>query len=415
MEKPWIALLDCNNFFVSCERLFRPDLVGKPVVVLSGNDGCIVARSQEVKDMGVPMGVPYFQVKDMLKKTETTTFSSHFALYRDISRRVFTVMREELEVVHQYSVDEAFFQCAESDESLVYSVKMAVEKRVGIPVSIGVAPTKTLAKHANTYAKKGSGVHFLQMKEWSEAAKSVPLSSIWGVGGKLEMRYKQHGLLTVADLLAADTARIKQLFGVHGIRLQKELLGQSALLFDDVREPQKSIMSSRSFGKETTQASVVHDAVAYHVRHALEDLRSMRCKASVIRVSIRPSRHGDYVLRGGSKEAVFAVPTNNTIEVLKVAKELTESLFEAGVPYKKAGVVLAGFTSVDAAQQSLFADESTLKSDALMPVIDLLNKRLGKDAVTIGSHHKVSKWQALSELKSPSYTTRWSDVREVKT
>jgi DNA polymerase V len=258
-------------------------------------------------------------------------------------------------------------------------------------------------------------VHFLQMKEWSEAAKSVPLSSIWGVGGKLEMRYKQHGLLTVADLLAADTARIKQLFGVHGIRLQKELLGQSALLFDDVREPQKSIMSSRSFGKETTQASVVHDAVAYHVRHALEDLRSMRCKASVIRVSIRPSRHGDYVLRGGSKEAVFAVPTNNTIEVLKVAKELTESLFEAGVPYKKAGVVLAGFTSVDAAQQSLFADESTLKSDALMPVIDLLNKRLGKDAVTIGSHHKVSKWQALSELKSPSYTTRWSDVREVKT
>jgi len=413
MKDSWIGLLDCNNFFVSCERLFRPDLVGKPVVVLSGNDGCIVARSQEVKDMGVPMGVPYFQVKDILKKDETTTFSSHFALYRDISRRVFTVMREEVDLVQQYSVDEAFFLCGSTDSGLAEQIKVAVEKRVGIPVSVGIAPSKTLAKYANTHAKQGSGVHFLDMENWSQESKNVPLSRIWGVGGQLEIRYKQHGLVTVADLLRAETSRIQQVFGVHGVRLQQELSGQQALPFTQAREPQKSIMSSRSFGKETTDPAVIQDAAAYHTRHALEDLRSMQSKTSIIRVSVRPSRHGDYLLRGGSKEAVFAAPTDNTIEVLKVVQKLTASLIEPGVPYKKVGVVLSGFTSSETVQQSLFVDEAVLKSDALMPVIDLLNQRLGRDVVTLGSHLKTPQWQSLSELKSPAYTTQWQDLKTV--
>jgi len=409
----WIGLLDCNNFFVSCERLFRPDLIGKPVVVLSGNDGCIVARSQEVKDMGVPMGVPYFQVKDILKKAQTTAFSSHFALYRDISRRVFTVMREEIGSVQQYSVDEAFFQCSSTDLDLVWQIKHAVERRVGIPVSLGIAPTKTLAKYANTHAKKGSGVHFFDPHTWSLDSKIVPLARIWGVGGKMEIRYKQHGITMVHDLLEAETSRIQKVFGVHGLRLQQELAGKSALAFDQVREPQKSIMSSRSFGKETTDPAVVSDAVAYHVRHVLEDVRAMQAKANTIRVSVRPSRHGDYLLRGGTQEAVFAVPTNNTIEVLKVAQQLATSLLEPGVPYKKVGVVLSGFTVQAAEQQSLFADPAVLKSDALMSVVDGLNSRLGKGAVVIGSHLQAPQWQSRSELKSPSYTTQWSDVRQV--
>lgn len=413
MNDTWIGLLDCNNFFVSCERLFRPDLVGKPVVVLSGNDGCIVARSQEVKDMGIPMGVPYFQVKDILKKAQTTTFSSHFALYRDISRRVFTVMREELGSVQQYSVDEAFFRCAAGDEALARQVKGAVERRVGIPVSLGIAPTKTLAKYANTHAKKGSGVHFLDMKNWLEAAQTVPLSSIWGVGGQMEMRYKQHGIATVSDFLQTDLARIQQVFGVPGVRLHRELSGQSALAFGEEREPQQSIMSSRSFKSETTDQAVIHDAVAYHVRHAMADVRAMGSKTTVIRVSVRPSRHGDYLLRGGSKEAVFAVPTDNTIEVLTIAEKLTQSLLEPQVPYKKVGVVLSSFVSNTAVQQTLFADAATRKSDSLMPVIDLLNKRLGKDLITMGSRLKTERWQSRSEAKSPAYTTKWTDIKQV--
>ena len=415
MNTQWIGLLDCNNFFVSCERLFRPDLIGKPVVVLSGNDGCIVARSQEVKDMGVPMGVPYFQVKDILKKAETTTFSSHFALYRDISRRVFEVMREELDEVQQYSVDEAFFKCKQGDVALALQVKNAVEQRVGIPVSLGVAPSKTLAKYANTHAKKGSGVHFLNMDNWPEEAIKVPLQTIWGVGGQMEMRYKQHGILTVADLMSADSARVKQVFGIHGLRLQKELLGTVALPFDQVKEPQKSIMSSRSFSQETNDPSIIADAVAYHVRHALEDLRRMSCKASVLRVSIRPSRHGDYLLRGGSKEAVFNAPTDNTIQMLKVAKQLTTELLEPDVPYKKVRIVLGRFSSGEQTQESLFPDAGVKKSDALMPVLDGLNKLLGKEMVTIGSRLSTHKWQSLSEQRSPSYTTRWADLKQVKT
>ena len=415
MKDSWIGLLDCNNFFVSCERLFRPDLAGKPVVVLSGNDGCIVARSQEVKDIGVPMGVPYFQVKDILQKAHTTTFSSHFALYRDISRRVFTVMREEVDSVQQYSVDEAFFLCQSTDVDLAWQIKSAVEKRVGIPVSVGVAPSKTLAKYANTQAKQGSGVHFLDMQNWSQESTNVPLSSIWGVGGQMKIRYKQHGITSVSDLLQVENSRVQQVFGVHGLRLQKELSGHRALPFTQIREPQKSIMSSRSFGKETTNPEIIQDAAAYHTRHALEDLRSMQCKTSVIRVSVRPSRHGDFLLRGGSKEAVFTAPMDNTIEVLKTVQKLTQSLLEPGVPYKKVGVVLSGFTSNESVQQSLFVDEAASKSDALMPVIDLLNQRLGKDAVTFGSHLKTTQWQSRSELKSPSYTTQWKDLKQVVT
>jgi DNA polymerase V len=365
--------------------------------------------------MGVPMGVPYFQVKDILKKAQTTTFSSHFALYRDISRRVFSVMRAEVDSVQQYSVDEAFFLCDRHDQVLVEHIKAAVEQRVGIPVSVGIAPTKTLAKYANTQAKQGTGVHFLDMESWPQASKSVALASIWGVGGGMELRYKAHGMRTVSDLLQAENSRIQQVFGVHGIRLKHELSGQRALPFEQEAEPQKSITSSRSFGQETTNPAVIQDAVAYHTRHALADLRAMQGKARDIRVSIQPSRHGDYLLRGGSKEAVFAVPTDNTIEMLKAVQKLTQSLIEPTVPYKKVGVVLAGLTVAGNSQASLFVDKQVEKSDALMPVIDVLNKRLGKDMITFGSHLKTPQWQSRSTLKSPSYTTQWKDLKQVKT
>jgi len=415
MEKNWFGLLDCNNFFVSCERLFRPDLLGKPVVVLSGNDGCIVARSQEVKDMKIPMGVPYFQVKDTLEKANTTVFSSHFALYRDVSRRVFEAMRAELSLVQQYSIDEAFFAVAEPSQTLAMHVKQSIETRVGIPVSVAIAPTKTLAKLTSLAAKKGTGGAVFAVKQWPETSYNVPIESIWGVGGRLEMLYKQQGILSAGDLINADSQRVKTLFGINGLRLQKELLGEPVYSLLDKVEPQKSIMSSRSFAKNTTELPVLADALAFHVRHAMEDLRAMNQKTQAIRVSITTSRHGDFMLRGGSAEAVLSAPTNDTIAVLTQAQKLLKGLYEPGVPYKKAGIVLSQFSTTDIEQSSLFAPEQqVVKTDVLMPIIDILNKKIGKDSITVGNRLRSDSWQSKVDVRSPAYTTRWSDIQSAR-
>ncbi len=410
MTPPLIGLLDCNNFFVSCERLFRPDLIGKPVLVLSSNDGCVVARSQEVKDIGVSMGVPYFQIKDIIQKHDITVFSSHFALYRDLSRRVFSVMRSELEVVEQYSIDEAFFRIEGEPLEVAFRVKLAVEKAVGIPVSVGVAPTKTLAKVANDRAKKSAGIHVLDTVIWRERAKKVPLAQIWGVGGKSELRYKQHGLQSVADLLQADPARVTKLFGIGGWRLQQELAGISVLSLQQKHDPQRSVMSSRSFPKTTTERSVLADAVSYHIRHAAADLRAQAQLAARLTVTIRPNRHGDFILRGGTKEVVLAVPTDDTFVLLEVAKNILFELYEAGVPYKKAGVVLSGLIPAGGGEQSLFDQAELGRHNSILAVVDRLNKREGKEVLLIGSRLSTHKWQALAEVCSPAYTTRWREI-----
>lgn len=413
MKEEWIGVLDCNNFFVSCERLFRPELQKKPVVVLSSNDGCVVARSQEIKDMGVPMGVPYFKIKDTLKNADTTVFSSHFALYRDISRRVFAVMREVLGEVEQYSIDEAFFTLNSDPEAQAWKLKQEVEKRVGIPVSVGIATTKTLAKYANDLAKKGNGVAVLDMNQWPEASKQVSLSSIWGVGGKLEIRYKGLGLLTVHDLVALDKSRVERLFGVVGLRLQAELSGVSVFKLGARLEPQKSIMSSRSFADSVHDLHTLKDAVAYHLRHAAADLRAMNSLATKVFVSIRPSRHGDFMLRGGTRELVLTTPTNNTIALLQEANRALDELFEAGVPYKKAGVVLAGLIPAGGGQHSLFGSNDTADAEALLNTIDSLNTKSGRELVLIGSRLRTTSWQTRSESRSPAYTTNWSDIAKV--
>ena len=408
--------MDCNNFFVSCERLFRPDLQGKPVVVMSSNDGCIVARSNEVKDMGVPMGVPYFQVKDILNKAGTKAFSSHFALYRDISTRVFAVMREELDTVEEYSVDEAFFAVEGNPLEVAERVKRAVEARVGIPVSVGIARTKTLAKYANTLAKKQNGVFHLTDKKWSSLQKDTPLQTIWGVGGRTELLYKKQGILTVKNLLDTDTSRLKSLFGITGVRLQSELNGVSVLALGLVRADQKSIISSRSFRQETTDLAVIKDAVAYHLRQSLANLRRIGLKAKVVRVSIMTSRHGDFLLRGGSKEAVLNSPTNDTKELLAIATGLIMDLYEEGVPYKKAGISLQGFVPEQAEQATLFGAEESQKTEdwkEVQGVMDELNRR-GRDTLLLGSRLRENLWQAKKDARSPAYTTSWKELAEVK-
>ena len=414
----WVGLLDCNNFFVSCERLFRPDLRLRPVVVLSSNDGCVVARSKEIKDKGIPMGVPYFQIKDTLKDINAVAFSSHFALYRDISRRVFEVMTRELGTVEQYSIDEAFFtmQGTESEVmKLITHLKDTVEREVGVPVSIGVATSKTAAKFASTVSKKTGGLFVLHTQEHVTLLQETKLKDIWGVGLRTAEHFKKQGLFTVGDVIAVERRQIKALFGVVGERLWLELQGIPAVGVSSQYSTQQSILSSRSFKGTTSDIAVLKDAVAYHVRNAAEDLRSMKLKTSSIQVMLGTSRHGDYFMQGGFEIAMLASPTSDSFVLLKAADALVECIYKSEVPYKKAGILLQHFTPETYEQLTMFGEGTEGKTNSLMPVIDALNKRSDSTVLLLGSHLKTSAWESSREARSPAYTTSWNDIAKVKT
>jgi len=364
------------------------------------------------------MGVPYFKVKDILKDIGATTFSSHFTLYRDISRRVFNVVNRECESMEQYSIDEAFFILRGSTfevESQICVLKDIIEREIGMPVSVGVGKSKTLAKYANQVAKKSNGGFVLTMDDWRQQCGSVPLRDLWGVGHKLSEAYKQHGLTTVAELLAVERRQVQALFGVVGVRMWLELKGTHTGSSGDSEHTQHSILHSRSFRNTTTDILVLKDAVAYHLREASEDLRAQGLKTRCLKVFLQTSRHGDWFLQGGSKEIVFNSPTSNSFMLLKAAGGLVDELYRTDVPYKKAGILLYDLVPETVDQGSLFEDLQEAKTASLTPLIDSLNTRLkGKAAVLIGSYLKGKDWESSRAQRSPAYTTSWTDVVVVK-
>lgn len=414
----WIGVVDCNNFFVSCERLFRPDLQNRPTVVLSGNDGCVVARSPEIKSMGIPMGVPYFKVRKELEQVNTAVFSSNFALYRDISARVMNVLQAELDRVEQYSVDEAFFELhmtKNKAQTMITDLKSVIEQQIGIPVSVGLARTKTIAKQASEVAKRDCGTCILEGNDWREVSKSIPVREIWGIGGKTAQKLNAHHVHTVSDLVACDPARIEQLFGVAGTRMVAELNEQVAFVVCNDRPLRQGIMSTRSFRSATTELSVLEDAVAHHVSHAAEELREAGGVARGLRVLIQPSRHGDWAFRGGSKETVLVTPTDDTRALLREAFVLVQSLYEAEVPYKKAGVILFSISPNEGQQGSFFEDEDTLQhSREVLDIVDGLNNKFGTETITMGRYFQTKEWQTSREKLSPAYTTKWKEIPKIK-
>lgn len=414
-----IALLDCNNFFVSCERLFRPDLRNRPVVVLSSNDGCVVARSKEIKDKGIPMGVPYFQIKDILDEMRAVCFSSHFSLYRDVSRRVFEVVAEFFSNIEQYSIDECFFNVDKTvTESDLNDLKRQIEKKVGIPVSIGVAASKTRAKYANAIAKKTNKVIFLNDKNWTDLVAEINLNQIWGVGRGRTLQFAKYQLKTVKDFLALEPRQIFAWFGSEGLKLYAELNGQSVSQIEIVRPKQKSIMSTRSFGSVTTAFEDLEEAIKHHIYHVARDLNSMNLLASRMIVMITPSRYGDYFLHGRRLESVFTTPTANLLELQREALMALKSIYQANVPYQKAGVLLTGLVEIGTETRSLFAETSQdreQKSQSLDKEIYRLNERYGKPIVKLGSVEQLNApWQTKKANLSPAYTTRWSDLKIVR-
>lgn len=416
MEK-WIGLLDCNNFFVSCERLFRPDLAGKPVAVLSSNDGCIVARSQEVKDIGIPMGVPYFKVKDILKTEGVTLFSGNPTLYRDVSTRVFKAMRTVLEDIDKYSIDEAFFVLEGTPQEVerkALVIKDRVEQLAGIPVSVGVAKSKTLAKLANDEAKRTTGVFVMDENDWKERCPKTDLSKVWGIGSQLSKRFRAVGLITVEDLLNSDDSQLKSIFGIVGLRLKTELNGANFVASERSNGLQKSLMSSRTFKETTEDISVLQKSLAYHINKVGEELRILNLETKCLRVNISPSRYGDFALQNASAEGLFAKPTNITSELLKEGNVLLEQLFKEAVPYKKLGVLAANLTSAEVTQLGMFDDEDRTKAKELQSAIDAINRKAGVGKIHLGTTISADTWKPRSDLRSPAYTTKWKDIPTVK-
>jgi len=407
-------LVDCNNFFVSCERLFRPDISKCPVVVLSSNDGCAISRSQEAKDLGIQMGIPYFEIKNFAEKHKVHIFSSNFVLYRDISKRVIEAVSSLSDDVSQYSIDEAFVVADEKDaEHLAKAIRERVYQWVGIPVSVGVAPTMTLAKFANQRAKKGTGVSVLKEPKDDALLLSASVRELWGVGRKSAEKLEADGIKTIVDILICGKSALRQLLGVNGERLYFEVSGVSAPHIATV-DSNHSLMSTRSFGKVVTEKTVLEGALTHHITHLGESLRRKKLGASVVTVELRVKRQGQIRGSGVCARLPLLHPTNDTQILLKCVLGLMSEMYVRGERYVKAGVVVSGLTPDYVSQGDLFSD-SARSGSILMETIDAITDKYGDEAMHYGTLNGTRLWRSKTERLSPRYTTSWKDIKTIKT
>lgn len=411
-----IALVDCNNFFVSCERLFRPDLLQKPVLVLSSNDGCVVARSQEVKDMGIPMGVPHFQIKDMCRKHHIHVFSSNFGLYRDISRRVMKVIRDEVGVCDQYSIDEAFFPLQDDFDAVrAQALRSVVMRKVGIPVSIGIAATKTLAKLANRIAKAGDGVHILTSEGVRKVAPHMSCSTVWGVGRSMSRSLQEHGIMTVADFMAQPLTRIRQISGVVGERLYHELNGVPVrLTIQDERTP-GSFERSASFKKGVYAYRDILHTATQHTENILYRVRREELCISHIQLTLYGHLPEEADKKTYTHGYTFSMPTSSVTEVLRRLQDLCAMLYRRDMVYAKVGVWCGGVVP-DAYRVTPLFDETHLRAHDrdIDNVRESVISRYGRDALRSGLSLETSTLKSQRQYRSPAYTTEWSALATVQ-
>lgn len=412
-----IGLMDCNNFFVSCERLFRPDLLRRPVMVLSSNDGCVVARSQEVKDLGILMGVPLFQVIDVCKEHNVVLFSSNFKLYRDISRRVMHALREEFARCEVYSIDEAFFEVSqEYVEEDIVAIRARIMQKTGIPVSIGIARTKTLAKIASSVAKKGGGVCYMNDLLCNNTLTQLSCGNVWGIGRQTSTKLTRMGVHTISDLLALDVSYIRSHFGVVGERLYMELKGVSVYPIDTrVGIPQESYTSTRSFGRSVRDMLTLKSALGYHIGHVAEKLREDGMVASTIVIEMNGSRFGTDAHPNGLVRTTLHTATDDTFILTREVSRMVEKIYNPKILYKKAGVTVRGIQPKACVPTSLFVEEiMTERTGVLSGLVDTLNTRFGKGAVRQAITLGADKWKEHQTYISPNYTTSWSEIPYIK-
>ena len=413
-----LALVDCNNFYVSCERIFRPDLARVPMVVLSNNDGCVVSRSNEAKALGVKMGQPWFECQPLAQAHGILAMSSNYALYADMSNRVMRILGEFSPNQEVYSIDESFVDLTGTPNlrEVSYAMRERVTMWTGMPVCVGIGPTKTLAKLANHVAKKhprSQGVfNYNALTDAQKAAllQRIPVSEVWGVGRKLTQRLLAHGVETVLDLREAHIPSLRAEFGVVMEKTQRELQETPCIQMEEVAADKQQIIASRSFGSMVTDLPVLKDALSTFVANACAKLRAQNSQAAVIQVFLQTNRfRKDLPQYSPSLAVPLPQPTHDTLVVNRWADALCERMFREGYQYKKAGVMLSELSPVTH-QQGDWLEASPPGHSKLMQALDHLNARYGRGAVKVSTQGAYQGWQMRQERKSPNYTTDWDDV-----
>jgi DNA polymerase V len=446
MSQKLFALVDCNNFFVSCERVFDPKLEKVPVVVLSNNDGCIVARSNKVKNMNVPMGAPYFKWKKVLAANKVKVLSSNFTLYGPMSARVMSVIAELAPEVEVYSVDEAFsdFTGLKNPVAFAQNLKKKIEQYTGIPVSIGVAPTKTLAKATNEVAKKqnragvGTGVvAALNKKEVAELLVNFPVGDIWGVGPAYTRKLKTYGINTAGELIKKSDYWIRKNLSLSGLAMVRELRGFNANgtiqssgipLIENgqvlLEEIQKSLVCSRSFGNKITKQKDLLEAISRYAGTAAKQLRERGLLTQSLTIFTYPTYQTGRRQAGGSHlnghrpkadslNVQLPHPTNNSLIMARVARNIVKKIFRNTVRYGKAGVLCLNLTSIHSRQSSLF-EPDTKKSERLLKAYDKINNRYGVNSVFFGAFGINASWRFKRQYSSPHYLMDWDQLPVAK-
>jgi DNA polymerase V len=408
-----VALVDCNSFYASCEQVFRPDLLGKPVIVLSNNDGAIVARSAEAKALGIEMGVPLFEIKHLVAKHRVAVFSSNYTLYGDMSRRVMQVLDQFSPEIENYSIDESFLTLPDC-EPLEFGadIKKTVKKWTGIPVSVGISTTKTLSKLANRLAKKQtSGVRVLTPDD--PILEKVDVADVWGIGSASAKKLRHANINTVAALRDADDRWILKTLSVVGLKLVHELRGTPCLPLELVREPKKGMCVSRSFGQEITTLDQLKEAVATFAARIGEKLRSQHSLAAVVSVFINTNQFKNDPQYHRSGAVRLLVPSAAGNELIHWTTALAEKLFREGYRFKKAGVIVQEIVSDSARQQNLFYKPDTVRDDRVSSVMDRINHEFGRRSIQFAAEGIKTPWAPKFESRSPRYTTRWDELLEV--
>jgi DNA polymerase V len=416
-----IALVDCNNFYASCERVFQPALRGKPVVVLSNNDGCVIARSNEAKALGIEMGAPWHLNRDKFSDAGVFVKSSNYTLYGDMSARVMKTLLSFSPVLEIYSIDEAFLGLEGFGDRLedhARTLRATVLQWTGIPVSVGIAPTKTLAKVANRLAKKdpaSGGVRVLMaVADQERALTQLELTDLWGVARRLSERLRAQGLTTPLALRNADPKLIRQTFGVVGERIVCELRGESCIDIEEVAPNRKSLIASRSFGRPIETLAEMQEAVAVYASRAAEKMRRQNLVTAnlIVFVETNPFRKQDRQYRA-SQSTQLPIATADTGRLVAAALGALVAIWREGYRYKKAGVMLLDLSPANAIQGSLFAAPDTVESQARMRALDVINRRYGRGTLIIGAAGVKSAWRLRRDHVSKNYTTSWSELLTV--
>jgi DNA polymerase V len=411
-----ILLADCNNFYVSCERVFDPKLRRRPVVVLSNNDGCVVARSNSAKRLGITMGVPLFKVRDLVDANGVAALSSNYALYGDMSARVMAGLREFTPEVEEYSIDEAFLSVEGDAPAAARDIRARLYKWTGLPVSIGIAGTKVLAKVANYFAKRSpDGVFAVDASNAEEALDSLPVGEVWGVGRQYERALRGRGIMSALQLRNMDVAHARRLLTVVGARVVEELRGTSCLPVELVPPARKSLTCSRTFGRAVETLGAMREAVAHFTVSAAERLRRHGLAAAVVSVWISTNPFTkDEPHYSNSATAELAFPTDATHELMAVTLAASTRLFVDGKKFKKAGVMLAGLVPSNPLTVRMYDDERGQKLRRVSEAVDRINRRHGRNTITFAASGLSRGWQPRSDRRSPRYTTRWDELLKVE-